>query len=201
MMTEIKDFRQEAKREFFDREAFDRLYEDYHLLLYRSARLMLANPHDAEDVLQETFLAAYLHRKELRDPAKLRSWLFRIMVNKAHRIGAKSSRETAIEDIREWVDRYTGPQSSGVSGLEDLPRRLDIRDALLEMEEKLRTVLVLYYYGEMSVKEIAGICGCFEGTVKSRLHRGRKELRKKLDFSEPEIQRAEEAEKEVKSHA
>ena len=78
-------------------EAFDRLYAEYHLPLYRTALLILGNREDAEDVLQETFVTAYLHIRDLRSENGLKSWLFQILTHIAYRAGKKKSREIPVE--------------------------------------------------------------------------------------------------------
>ena len=64
--------------------------------------------------------------------------------------------------------------------------KMDFQNYLMQINVKRREALILYYYNEMSVREIAKICSCFEGTVKSRLHKGRLELREKINATESE---------------
>ena len=169
-------------------EAFDRLYAEYHLPLYRTALLILGNREDAEDVLQETFVTAYLHIRDLRSENGLKSWLFQILTHIAYRAGKKKSREIPVElgslgkDNMESRLLLAGSDAvvQPVDSAEEIQGRI-FRNALLRLDPMHREVLVLYYYDELSVKEIAKICRCLEGTVKSRLYNARKKLMKALE--------------------
>lgn len=169
-----------------DMDAFDELYERYNLMLYRSAYLMTGNKYDAEDIIQETFLAAFQHISELRDKTKLKSWLFRIMINSAHRQRSKKKREISEDNMSEFIDSNDSGSFDNANELEHIPLKVDIQRYLMQMNAKRRAVIILYYYNEMTVKEIASVCNCFEGTVKSRLHKGRLELKQKMDTANSE---------------
>ncbi len=177
-------------------EAFDRLYEEFHLPLYRTALLILGNREDAEDVLQETFVTAYLHVRELRSAGSLKAWLFRILTREAYRTGRRTRREVPVEpeDIGGRTGKSfpdveggavqnapdTAVEQAGVDSEERLRGQL-FRDALSRLDPTHREVLVLYYYDELSTREIAAVCRCLEGTVKSRLYTARKRLQRILE--------------------
>lgn len=169
-----------------DTNAFDELYDRYSLMLYKSAYLMTGNQYDAEDIIQETFLTAFQHIKELRDKTKLKSWLFRIMINLIHRQQAKKKREISDENIVELIDSKDFRNSDYEDDPENMMLKMDFQNYLMQINVKRREALILYYYNGMSVREIAKICNCFEGTVKSRLHKGRLELRQKINAAESE---------------
>lgn len=160
-----------------DREAFDELYEKYHLMLYRTAYLILGNKYDAEDVLQEIFVTAFLHIADLKNAGSLKYWLVRILTNRAMRSAKRAGREVPDEDVIAMADR--SPDLTG--DVEEEAERRVFRDEVMEslkgLSEKQRAVIVLYYYDELSTAEIAGICRCFEGTVKSRLFQARQKLK------------------------
>ena len=180
-----------------DRDLFEKLYQEYHLMLFRSAYLMTGSRYDAEDITQDTFITAVQHIGELRDPSKVRTWLYRIMTNLAHRKYARGVRETASDDVTELAD--ADPESG--NPLDPLPgtaQRLDLENALMQLDPRRRDVMVLYYYNGLSVHEIARICGCLEGTVKSRLYKGRKELKSMLA---PDEEPHEGKERKVPQHA
>ena len=87
-----------------DQTAFEELYERYSGPMFRSARVLLGNSEDAEDVLQETFVTCYFHIGELERPESVRYWLFRIMRRSAYRLGKKRRAETPDEDINRLRD-------------------------------------------------------------------------------------------------
>lgn len=157
-----------------DKEAFDQIYDKYHLILYRSAYLILGNPYDAEDVLQETFVSAYKNIGSLREGTKLKTWLFSILKNAAYRQGKKNKRERPDEFIVEKIDQFSREEGKE----ETLAQRDQIHQALQKLSPKHREALVLYYYNDLTIQEMAQVCGTFQGTIKSRLHKARKELKK-----------------------
>jgi len=160
-------------------EAFDLLYEKYKNLVVRTAYLITGNKSDSEDVAQETFVKAYLHIAELKNDAGFKPWMMQILVRTAYRTGKKKSREVPDEEI----ERLSEGQSI-LSPLGQMIKREEaemISRAVAALPVKQRTAVVLYYYNELSVGEIAKMLGCREGTVKSRLHTARKYLKVELE--------------------
>lgn len=173
-----------------DGPAFDELYGFYSGKLYRMAYVITGNKSDSEDVLQETFIQCYLHRKDLKDPARFEAWLYRILVRTAWKT-AKGRREISLDSILE--DPEQGKLAMGIScdpsagPLERLVSREtsgELFRLVAGLDVKYRTVVVLYYYNDLSTRDIARITGTLEGTVKSRLHKARKLLREKLEKAE-----------------
>ncbi len=164
-----------------DRAAFDKFYEAYHLELYRSACLMLGNSCDAEDVLQETFVVVFLHMQDIRDPERIRPWLYKIMLHSIFSLREKSNRETADEDILAKADAMASQENSTESTSIDSWEHTEMVRSLQKLDPKHRQVLVLYYYNELSIPEIAEVTGTLTGTVKSRLHHARKKLKQILN--------------------
>lgn len=163
-----------------DKKAFDQMYQEYHLILYRTAYLILGNSYDAEDVLQETFVTAYTSIGSLKDPSKLKTWLFSILKHAAYKQGKKRNREWPDEYINEKINEYIREEGQEESFLQ----RDQIQEALRTLPPKQREVIVLYYYNDLSIEEIAQVCKTFQGTVKSRLYKARKELKKELEKTE-----------------
>ncbi|MGN0241607.1 MAG: RNA polymerase sigma factor [Candidatus Weimeria sp.] len=162
---------------------FEKIYRDYHLMIFRSAYLIAGNKADAEDIMQETFIAAFKNIGTLRKPESLKSWLFKIMTNTALSIVSRRSREVPVEDSPGTVESKTNHDTIG-SVADDLIQNIYLKRCISELDSKCREVIILYYYSGFKIKEIAEILGCFEGTVKSRLNRGRKELKEKLKDSD-----------------
>ena len=160
-------------------EAFNLLYEKYKNLVIRTAYLITGNKSDSEDVAQETFVKVYLHITELKNNAGFKPWMMQILVRTAYRTGRKRSREVPDEEIE-----HLSESQSVLSPLGQMIKREEaetISRAVADLPVKQRTVVVLYYYNELSVSEIAKMLDCREGTVKSRLHTARKYLKGKLD--------------------
>lgn len=166
-----------------DRDSFDLLYQEYYLVLYRTALLILGKKEDAEDVLQDTFVSIYNNVKSLSDFEKLRPWIFSILKNTSYTRYKKRKREFPDEFVLDKAE-----ESPTYLGEDELAERSEIEDALMNLKEKEREVLVLYYYNDFSIEEIASICKTFQGTVKSRLYRARKNLKKELLKSSEEYE-------------
>ena len=169
-----------------DKDSFDLLYEEYYLSLYRTALLILGNRDEAEDVLQDTFLSIYKNINNLKEFNKLRPWIFSILKNSCYTRYKNRKREFPDEFILEKADSKLIS-----SGEDEFVLNNEVESALLKLNHKEREVLVLFYYDDFSIEEIAKILKTFQGTVKSRLFRARKNLKKEImkvdqDFGEKE---------------
>ena len=148
-----------------DMQAFDALYERYRDDAYRLACLITGSRTDGEDLAQEAFVTCVQSIRSLKDGSKFRPWLLRTLSRSAWKYCRKAKRETPVS---EFFEGETG--ESALSAV----LRLDTLD------EKRRVTVVLYYFDDRSVKEIAQATGVTEGTVKSRLFSARRHLRQAL---------------------
>lgn len=161
-----------------DKAAFDALYEKYKNILLRMAYLVSGQISDAEDIVQETFVKCYLHIGELKRNEGFKAWLFQILYRTAYGQLKKRKREIPDEDIgiqADATDEITSLDRIIRSETEEL-----VSGAVQSLDFKHRTVVVMYYYNDMSTKEIAKVLGCTDGTVKSRLFSARKKLKQRL---------------------
>ena len=160
------------------RTAFDQIYERYHVQAFRTAAFLTGSRADAEDVVQETFVQVWLHAGKLKEPAGFKSWFYRILTRLAWKCGRDGRREIPDEEIAARADREQ--EGDGLSSFLGKEERERIRRAVENLDEKHRTIVVLYYFNDFTTPEIARITGCLEGTVKSRLHTARKKLERCL---------------------
>ncbi|MCA8963074.1 MAG: sigma-70 family RNA polymerase sigma factor [Planctomycetes bacterium] len=133
------------------------------------------DPHTADDLLGEVFLAAVRRLPRFRwSGIPLRHWLLRVASGK---VGEwwRCRRRSRWREFGEELER-----SLVAEDVEQLPEHDLWRVALSSLDERYQCVLVLYYLEELSVEEVAQVIGCRRGTVKSRLHRARLELRRIL---------------------
>ena len=157
-----------------DREAFHRVVDFHGDALYRTALLITRNPAHAEEAVQETLLLAWRKIRQFRAGTNLRAWLNRLLVNRIADLNSrKKLPQTGVEDAAHVPDRSAGP----VESLLFEEARTMLRSALETLSFEHRTVLVLRYYSDMSVPEIANHTGWKRGTVMSRLHRATAALR------------------------
>jgi RNA polymerase sigma-70 factor (ECF subfamily) len=169
-------------RERFEREAM------VHIdALMRTARRMTKSDSDAEDLVQETMLKAYRFFDKFEEGTNCKAWLFKIMTNifiNNYRSKAKAPQSLTFDDIDDGflfgqLAKYkstTDPEQEFFSKIFDD----DVRKAINDLPEDFRIVVVLSFLEGFANQEIADITGLQIGTVKSRLHRGRKLLQKAL---------------------
>lgn len=169
-----------------DSEAFGELYQRYKTVALRSAYLLTGSYCDSENVLQETFLKCYQHLRTLKKPERFRAWFFRILTRTAWEYCRKGSRECPMEHIWEACQGRLPQERSALEAACEAEERRELAAAIDRLPLKQKTVVVLYYYNELSVQEIAGICGVLPGTVKSRLYNARQRLQEMLTARERE---------------
>ena len=150
-----------------DKEAFGRLIEGIKLKLYKTAMSILKNDDDACDAIQETLISAYKNLNSLKNNNYFSTWIIRILINKCYDIIKKNKKVVSInEKLSKQVDTY----------YEIYSEQSELEAILNLIEEDLRMVVVLYYYDELSIKEISEMINIPEGTVKSRLSRARDKI-------------------------
>ena len=150
-----------------ERYAFEKLVEAHQQRMYTLAARVLGSREDAADAVQEALVRAWLALPKFRGEARFSTWLYRIVVNSAHDVRAKRRDRPAEEppDPVDPRDRFAEQELSN-----------ELQLALNALDESYRVAVVLYDVLGCSYAEIAAVTEVPEGTVKSRIFRGRTEL-------------------------
>lgn len=154
-----------------DKEKFGKLVLDNERQLYRIAKSILKNDSDCADAAQEAVTRAFEKLHTLRNDQYAKTWLIRILIHECFRLAKKQRRE---QETLEKIKRQKNPED----GQKD--KYGELYEALIELDSSFRIVLELYYLEGFSVREISELLEIPEGTVKSRLGRGRGKLKKCL---------------------
>ncbi|ALX49341.1 RNA polymerase sigma factor SigW [Lentibacillus amyloliquefaciens] len=184
MEWKIKEKVKQVKRG--DQSAFEEIVSFYQHKIFQHCYRMLGNRYEAEDIGQETFIRAYVNIHSFDDKRKFSTWLYRIATN------------LTIDRIRKRKpDYYLDAEIKGTDGLnmysqmaaddrlpEEEVQGMELKDYITQeiygLPPKYRSVIILRYLEEFSLQEISDVLDLPLGTVKTRIHRGREALRKKL---------------------
>jgi RNA polymerase sigma-70 factor, ECF subfamily len=154
-----------------NKKAFVELLDEEKVRLYKIAYVYMKNETDALEVFQETVYKALVSIKGLREEQYFSTWLTRILINTA--IDMLKKKKRIIPMDRNVLERKTVTYIP-------MERDSDLLQAVMDLDDKYKEVLILRFYKDCSVKEIASILECPEGTVKTNIHRGVNLLRNKL---------------------
>ncbi len=172
----------EERRERFEEDALPFLDQ-----LYSAALRMTRNPQDAEDLVQDTYAKAYSAFHQFKPGTNLKAWMYRILTNSYINTYRKVQRQPkqVTEEVEDWqiaaaaAHSSVGLKSAEMEALERLPDS-DVKAALQELSEDFRYTVYLADVEGFPYREIAEIMEVPVGTVMSRLHRGRRQLRDRL---------------------
>ena len=152
-----------------DAEAFIALIEECKMTLQRVALGYLRNEEDVADAMQDTILDAYEHIGSLKKEEYFKTWLVRILINRCTKRYRMNQRKAYLEDYSEEAQSDMGKAD------------VEFREMLSVLPDDSRVIFQLYYGEQFTIREIAEILGMNENTIKSRLHRGKEQMRVALE--------------------
>jgi len=160
-----------------NRESFDLLVRRWQRPLWRYARRLTGSNDAAWDVMQEVWIAILKQIRKLSDPAWFPAWAYRIVRNKCADHGRKASRQRQLADaMAQQQEPHDDPPREGPGDA--------VKEALRELPPDKQELLTLKYGQDLSILEIAVVLGIPAGTVKSRLHHAREQMRRILEGDE-----------------
>jgi RNA polymerase sigma-70 factor (TIGR02954 family) len=152
-----------------DDDAFLKLMQIYKLDLYKTALSFLKNEQEALEAIQEVTYRVYKSIGTVRETSYFKTWLIRIMINYCNDQLRKSKRIVLNEEVLQ------------AQGISENHEEMELKDAMLALDERSREILTLKYFHDLKIKEIANSMQCPEGTVKTWLNKALKTLRDKLE--------------------
>ena len=155
---------------------FEREFEDYIInnneLFYRLAYSYVKNTDDALDVVQESIYKAFSSIDSLKDNSYIKTWFYRIIVNTSLDLLRKRKREVVTDE------EYIFDENNGEC---DKYHDIDLKNALDDLPEKYRSIIILRYFEDLKIEEISKVLNENINTVKTRLYKGLKILRISMD--------------------
>ncbi len=159
--------------QFGDLNSFSELYRLHRKKALGTAYLISNQKGIAEDIVQESFIECFKKIKNIKDPEAFEAWFYKILVRTGWRMVKKHNHFIPMDD----------QNMEGLSTTMDLNSELEasetnmmVNEALVQLSLPLKTVVILYYFNDMSIEKISNVLGCFQGTVKSRLYNARIQL-------------------------
>ncbi|TKC15283.1 sigma-70 family RNA polymerase sigma factor [Robertmurraya kyonggiensis] len=163
-----------------DADAFEELLMLYSDQLYRTAFLYVGNREDALDIVQETSYKAFIAIKTLKKNKYFSTWLTKILINSAYDFLKKKKRDMPYENMEQFIS------TKEIYNVE----QIDLFRAIENLKETHRDAIILFYFHDLQIKEIANIMNIPENTVKTYLHRGKEQLKTNLkggEYDEREV--------------
>lgn len=171
-----------------DTNAFSYLVDNYKNMVFSLAFKMTKNREEAEEISQDTFIKAYKNLTKFKGDSKFSTWLYRIAYHASLDNIKKNKNNNSTFEINEITFNQIKSIDNILEGIERKERSKIIEDCLHKLAEEERSIIWMFYYDELSLKEIIVVTGFSEANIKVKLHRARKKLLKIVEENvEPEM--------------
>lgn len=163
-----------------EKEAFQELLKTVEKKALATAYFLSGKRGIAEDILQETYMKCFMEIDKLKDPEAFKVWFFRILVRTGWKMSKKQSMLVPTDITSENEALFYNEKQNEKNIIDTYETKHIVKSAINNLSENLKTVVILYYFNDMSIEEISKVTGCFKATVKSRLFYARGALKKQL---------------------
>ncbi|MBN1046436.1 RNA polymerase sigma factor [Clostridium botulinum] len=163
-----------------EKEAFQELLQTVEKKALATAYFLSGKRGIAEDILQETYMKCFMEIDKLKDPEAFKVWFFRILVRTGWKMSKKQSMLVPTDITSENEALFYNEKQNEENIIDTYETKHIVKSAINNLSENLKTVVILYYFNDMSIEEISKVTGCFKATVKSRLFYARGALKKQL---------------------
>ena len=163
-----------------EKEAFRELLQTVEKKALATAYYLSGNKGIAEDILQETYMKCFMEIDKLQEPQAFKVWFFKILIRTGWKMTKKQSALIPLEITSENEELFCDENQGRENVIDNYEIKHVMQNAVNNLSENLKMVVILYYYNDMSIEEISKITGCFKATVKSRLFYARAALKKQL---------------------
>ncbi|WP_409250772.1 sigma-70 family RNA polymerase sigma factor [Bacillus sp. SCS-153A] len=157
--------------------SFIKLMQQYEQSMYRVAKGILKKDHDCADAIQDTILLCYKKISTLKEDKYFKTWLIRILINECY---ALIEKRKVVIPVESWNE----------SDQSEIDLKLSVQEAVSSLNDSLRIVTTLFYFEDMSIKEISDAVNIPEGTVKSRLSTARQQMMAFLEEEKTSFKRS-----------
>ncbi|AQR93072.1 RNA polymerase sigma factor [Clostridium saccharoperbutylacetonicum] len=163
-----------------EKEAFRELLQTVEKKELATVHFLAGNKGIAEDILQETYMKCFIEIHKLKEPQAFKVWFFRILIRTGWKMLKKQSELVPLEITSENEELFCDENQGKRNVIDNYEMKSVMENAINDLSENLKAVVILYYYNDMSIEEISKVTGCFKATIKSRLFYARAALRKQL---------------------
>ena len=162
--------------------AYSFLVEKYKHMVYTLTLRIVKNREEAEEVAQDVFVKAYKNLANFKGDSKFSTWIYKIAYYASLDVIKRNKRQIKLDDIDTLYDGDLENVQDAVKYLHEEERKKVINDALLKLNEDERIILTLFYFEELSIKEISKIVNLSDDNIKVKLFRSRKKLASILKY-------------------
>lgn len=158
--------------------SFDEIIDKYKDVVFRMVYMHIGDFHKSEDITQEIFIKIYRNLSKFRGESSIYTWIYRITINAIRTYGKrnKAVADTISVDYIEDIPDDDWDEDKLIEGLQNS----SVMSLIQKLPDKYKEVLILYYYQDLKIEDICSIVNEPDGTVKSKLHRGRNMLKDML---------------------